>query len=130
MTDIVSSLNYTAPLELNDREKSFYLNIPALDGVQSNQRVEKYDDIVVQYIRNELNQFDVDKQGFEVVKGEGIALCGDFDSDSWVRSKTYPIVERVLKARFGDVENLIFDHTVHYITVPCDSAGPSGTGRM
>ena len=115
MAEVVSSINYTVPTELYKREKPFYCNIPAPDGRQSNQQVQTYENIVFHDIREELDKYNIDKQGFEVVKTEDRIPDGDFSSDSWVRDSYYPIVEKLLKDRFGDVDVLIFDHTVCFL---------------
>ncbi|KAF2802768.1 uncharacterized protein BDZ99DRAFT_492026 [Mytilinidion resinicola] len=112
MNEVTSRLNYTAPLDLYLREKPFYSNVPAPNGVQSNQKVQTYEDIVFHDIRRNIGRFNIDDQGFEVIEYAGkIPQDGEFDSDIWVRSSYYPAVERVLKERFGDVDVLIFDHT-------------------
>lgn len=112
MTKVVSSINYTAPIDLYKREKPFYSNIPAPDGRQSNQQVLTYENIIFHDIREKLDEYRIDEQGFEIVKIEDQVPDGDFGSDSWIRENYYPVVERLLKDRFGEVEVLTFDHTV------------------
>ncbi|KAK5654036.1 hypothetical protein OQA88_7714 [Cercophora sp. LCS_1] len=110
----ISSINYTAPLALYESEKPFYSNVPAPDGRQSNQVAWTYPDILFQDIRDRLTEFDLDVTGFEIFQfGDGI---GDetrgFEADAEIERHAYPVIERVLKARFGDVDVVIFDHTV------------------
>jgi hypothetical protein len=112
MSKVISKLNYTAPLDLYEREKPFYSNVPLPNGVQSNQKAQLYDNITFHDVRDEIHAFDIDDQGFEVLRYKDTIPDGDFDSDVWVRSEYYPVAERVLRDRFGDVDILIFDHTV------------------
>jgi hypothetical protein len=118
MATVTSSINYTAPLDLYLVEKPFYSNVPAPDGRQSNQVAWKYDDVEFHDIRTELCSFTLDKNGFEVfsfgdeVDGNGDDEARRFDSDAWIEGSYYPVIESVLKARFGNVDIKIFDHTV------------------
>lgn len=111
---VTSSINYTAPLALYKVEKPYYSNVPAPDGRQSNQVAWTYTDIEFSDIRGRLDEFELDVSGFEIFEfGEKV---GDethkFDTDAQIEKDYYPVVERVLKARFGDVGVVIFDHTV------------------
>ncbi|KAK0642176.1 hypothetical protein B0T16DRAFT_421139 [Cercophora newfieldiana] len=111
---VTSNINYTAPLPLYDVEKPYYSNVPAPDGRQSNQVAWTYADIQFHDIRGCLDEFKLDVNGFEVFQfGEE---AGDetskFGTDLQIETDYYPLVERMLKARFGDVRVVIFDHTV------------------
>jgi hypothetical protein len=114
MATITSSINYTAPLDLYKVEKPFYSNVPAPDGRQSNQVAWKYDGIEFHDIRTELDRFTLDQNGFEIFQfGEEVDKEADkFDSDHWIEQNCYPAVENLLKARLGDVDVKVFDHTV------------------
>lgn len=114
MATVTASINYTAPLELYNTEKPFYSNVPAPDGRQSNQVAWKYDNIEFHDIRGHLKDFNLDKNGFEIFQfgKEAKDEASAFDSESWIEKHYYPVVERVLRARFGDVDVRIFDHTV------------------
>lgn len=125
MATLTTSINYTAPLELYNREKPFYSNVPAPDGCQSNQVAWKYDNIGFYDIRDQskLENFNLDQNGFEIFQfgEEAQHEALSFDSESWIETQYYPVVERLLKARFGDVNVKIFDHTVSVfdLEAPC-----------
>jgi len=125
MATVTSSINYTAPLGLYSREKPFYSNVPAPDGRQSNQVAWKYDNIEFHDIRRHLEDFDLDKNGFEILRfgEEAKDEASAFDSEVWIQQHYYPVVERVLRSRFGDVDVEIFDHTVSSLAfrAPCES---------
>jgi hypothetical protein len=111
---VVSSLHYTAPLELYRVEKPFYSNVPAPDGRQSNQVAWAYSDIEFGDIRGILDEFELDVHGFEVFTFGDSAddETHKFDTDAQIEEDYYPVVEHLLKARFGDIKVVIFDHTV------------------
>ena len=125
MATVTASINYTAPLELYTREKPFYSNVPAPDGRQSNQVAWKYDNVEFHDIRRHLGDFTLDKNGFEVFQygEEPEDGTSRFDSTSWIEKHYYPVVEKVLRARFGDVDVKIFDHTVSdfALQLPCQT---------
>ncbi|KAI8623964.1 hypothetical protein F5Y19DRAFT_456355 [Xylariaceae sp. FL1651] len=112
MAIVTASVNYTIPLDLYKVEKPFFSNVPAPDGYQSNQVACAYPGIKLRDIRGDEKSFNIDKHGFEIVKFGAESTSGDFDSDAWIESSYYPVIEEVLKARLGDVEICIFDHTV------------------
>lgn len=109
---VIADINYTAPLELYKVEKPFYSNVPAPDGRQSNQVARVYHGIHVSDIRGVVQSFNMDKHGFEVVRSGGEDGGGNFESDAWIEQAYYPVIEKVLQARLGDVRVRIFDHTV------------------
>ncbi|KAK4178918.1 hypothetical protein QBC36DRAFT_323629 [Triangularia setosa] len=115
MKIVTASLNYTAPLELYKVEKPFYSNVPAPDGRQSNQVAWKYHDVKFHDIRDTLGNFTLDRNGFEVFQYGNKAEdeSWKFDADSWIQGSYYPVIESVLKAKFGQETYVkIFDHTV------------------
>ncbi|KAK3385799.1 hypothetical protein B0H63DRAFT_523115 [Podospora didyma] len=117
MRTVVSSINYTAPLELYRTEKPLYPNVPAPDGRQSNQVAWRYHDIEFRDIRNNMDGYTLDTNGSEIFRLEDKAQvnedAADFDSNAWVEAEYYPVVERVLKAQFRDhIGVKVFDHTV------------------
>jgi hypothetical protein len=111
---VTASVNYTAPLALFKVEKPFYANVPAPDGRQSNQVAWTYNSIEFTDIRDSLDDFDLDVNGFEVFEfGPSVEdESHNFATDAWIESEYYPVVERVLRSRLGDVDVVIFDHTV------------------
>jgi hypothetical protein len=111
---VTASINYTAPLPLFKVEKPFYSNVPAPDGRQSNQVAWTYGNIKFTDIRGNADDFDLDVNGFEVFQfGPRVEDESDkFATDAWIENEYYPVVERVLKSRLGDVDVVIFDHTV------------------
>jgi hypothetical protein len=115
---VVSSIGYLKPLDLYEIEKPYYSNIPLPNGRQSNIFSSCYPNITLTNIRPKLSEFTLDKQGFEVVQYDGDAYSSeDFSSDSWIERNYYPVVEKVLLRRFGNVTVKIFDHTVGYWNV-------------
>ncbi|KAI1128108.1 hypothetical protein F5Y10DRAFT_180440 [Nemania abortiva] len=124
-----ASVNYTIPLDLYQVEKPFFSNVPAPDGRQSNQVACAYPGTKVQDIRGKESQFNLDSHGFEIVKFGPETTSGNFDSDDWIQSKYYDIVEAVIKARLGEVRVKVFDHTVRKrkTHLQLDEAG--GTSR-
>lgn len=119
MATVTASINYTAPLELYKTQKPFYSNVPAPDGRHSNQVAWKYANIEFHDIRDNLRDFDLDKNGFEIFQfgKESKDEAPAFDSEPWIENHYYHVVERVLKARFGDVHVKIFDHTVSLLVL-------------
>ena len=114
MMAVTSNLNYTAPLPLYEVEKPFYCNIPTPDGRQSNQVAWTYTDILFHDIRDRLDDFGLDTNGFEIFRfGEHVDDESDkFTIDAQIEKDYYPVAERLLKERFGDVQVVVFDHTV------------------
>lgn len=114
MMTVTSNLNYTAPLPLYGVEKPYYSNVPAPNGRQSNQVAWTYTDIEFHDIRDRLTEFELDVSGFEVFEfGENLDdETQKFKTDEQIEKDYYPVIDRLLKARFGDVHVVIFDHTV------------------
>lgn len=116
MATVTASLNYTAPLDLYKVEKPYFSNVPAPDGKQSNQVACSYDGVKLTDIHDHLEDFHVDNHGFEIYQFGDENVPGNFDSDEWIVTAYYPVVEAVLRARLGNVHVQIFDHTVRIFT--------------
>lgn len=98
------SINYVQPvgdLEYDQRYK----------GPGASELTQSIDtrQIAVTDIRNQINDFNLDDQGFEAVR---VAFdFDDYQNDEAIREQLYPQVADYLRARLKANEVVIFDHT-------------------
>lgn len=135
---------YLKRLDLYQTEKPYHINLPANAlgrHAQSNEVSQEYAGIRIKSLRGFENDFNLDKNGFQIFEDID---CGD-DAD-WsthsasaaptsdvyadpdiVRKKYYPAIERLLKKKLGAQMTKAFTHDVRR-REPQFPALPRGTG--
>ena len=85
--------------------------------------------VSIEDIRDRENEFNLDKNGFQVVKAPSKTTHADFDDDERVKEVYYPEVEEILKKVTGAFKVVIFDHTIRR-AIPGQVDKPSSRGPV
>ncbi|KIX06074.1 uncharacterized protein Z518_04048 [Rhinocladiella mackenziei CBS 650.93] len=80
-------------------------------------------DVTIYDIRGEEQNYNLDKNGFEIYRRESVEK--DFLDDAQIKAQYYPETEQLLKDATGASRIFIFDHTIR--RAPKDQRGPPTT---
>jgi chloramphenicol O-acetyltransferase len=88
-------------------------------GLQSNEKSQGYDEITIRSLRGKEQEFDLDRNGFQIFKDEGNAFSlhsalkyEQYSDFATVKTKYREAVRQFLKERLGAEEVLPFTHEV------------------
>lgn len=102
-----------------DTEKPFYSNIPFEHPEAKQTNLESTpEEVVIHNIRGHEDDFELDKQGFQVLRKSSVAEYSLFESTDWIQDVYYPEIEKLLRQAVGEsqVERVyIYDHTVSFL---------------
>ncbi|KAH6617435.1 hypothetical protein F5144DRAFT_586443 [Chaetomium tenue] len=112
---ITTSLYYLAPLPRYQTEKPFYVNFPVTDATgvpQHNILHDRHDDVEVHDVRGREHKFNIDIQGFQLLRQPTSMTNDDFGIDHIVRTKYYPEIVELLTRTLRATRVVPFEHTV------------------
>lgn len=111
---IITSLYYLAPLPRYRTEKPFYVNFPIRDVTdvpQHNILHDHYEGVEVHDVRGREHEFNIDIQGFQLVRQPTSMTNDDFEIDHVVRTKYYPEIVELLTRTLHATRVVPFERT-------------------
>lgn len=118
--DTQASIWFLQRLPLYNTEKVYEFKYDPPKGLsKTNMHLEKRDGIPVEDIRDTKSNYLIEEQGFQILELGDSSDSIDYDDETALREKYFPMIATAVKDAMKAERVQIFDYVVSYIVLQC-----------